>query len=40
LYQRAVGYSFQALKFHNHLGTPVISQYVEHLPPDPGAAKL
>jgi hypothetical protein len=40
LYQRAVGYSFQAVKIHCPMGTPVITEYVEHVPPDPGAAKL
>lgn len=40
LYQRAVGYGFQAVKIHNYLGAPVITEYVEHVPPDPGAAKM
>ena len=40
LYQRAVGYGFQAVKIHCPMGVPVITEYVEHVPPDPGAAKL
>jgi hypothetical protein len=40
LYQRAVGYSFNSQKIMQDKGCPVIVPYVEHVPPDPGAAKL
>jgi transposase-like protein len=40
LAQRAVGYSFHTQKIMQHQGEPVIVDYVEHLPPDVGAAKL
>jgi hypothetical protein len=33
-------YSFHAVKIHCPMGTPVITEYVEHVPPDPGAAKM
>ena len=38
LYHRAVGYSHPSVKIMNHQGTPVVVPYVEHLPPDVGAA--
>jgi hypothetical protein len=38
LYQRAVGYSYDTVKVFQHCGTPVIVPFVEHVPPDPGAA--
>jgi hypothetical protein len=40
LYQRAVGYSYNSQKIFQDKGSPVIVPYVEHVPPDPGAAKL
>jgi hypothetical protein len=40
LYQRAVGYSYDAVKINQYEGTAVITPYVEHVPPDVGAAKL
>lgn len=40
LYNRAVGYSYNAQKIFNNHGEPLIVDYVEHLPPDPGAAKM
>ena len=40
LYQRAVGYSYNAVKVMQNNGEPVYAEYVEHVPPDPGAAKL
>jgi len=41
MFQRAVGYSFDAVKIFMPAGAqePVIVDYVEHVPPDPGAAK-
>lgn len=38
LYQRAVGYSFNAEKIFHHQGAITRADYVEHVPPDPGAA--
>ena len=40
LYRRAVGYSFDAIKIMQYEGQVVIEPYVEHVPPDVGAAKL
>jgi hypothetical protein len=40
LFQRAVGYTFDSEKVFNHQGTVVRAKTVEHVPPDPGAAKL
>ena len=40
LYQRAVGYSYSAVKINQYEGAPVITPYMEHVPPDVGAAKL
>jgi hypothetical protein len=40
LYQRAVGYSYSTEKIFHHQGVITRAQYVEHVPPDPGAAKL
>jgi hypothetical protein len=40
LYQRAVGYSYNAVKVMQNAGEPVYAEYVEHVPPDSGAAKL
>jgi hypothetical protein len=39
-YQRAVGYGYNAVKVMQNNGEPVYAEYVEHVPPDPGAAKL
>lgn len=40
LAQRAVGYSFNTEKVFHHQGTITRAEVVEHVPPDPGAAKL
>jgi hypothetical protein len=40
LFQRAVGYTFDSEKVFNHQGLVVRAKTVEHVPPDPGAAKL
>jgi hypothetical protein len=42
LAQRAVGYSYNAVKIFMPAGAdePVYADYVEHVPPDPGAAKI
>jgi hypothetical protein len=40
LAQRAAGYSYVATKVYLHEGRPVVVEYEEHVPPDPGAAKL
>lgn len=34
LYQRATGYSHEAVKIFNDQGSPLIVPYVEHYPPD------
>lgn len=34
LYQRAVGYSYEAQKIFQYEGRPVVVDYVEHVPPD------
>lgn len=39
LYERAVGYSYNAVKIMQFEGSPVIIPYVEHVPPDVGAQK-
>lgn len=39
LYERAVGYSYNAVKIMQFEGSPVIVPYVEHVPPDVGAQK-
>jgi hypothetical protein len=38
LYHRAVGYSYPAVKIMNYQGQPVVVPYIEHVPPDVGAA--
>ena len=38
LFQRGVGYTFDAEKIFQHDGKPVRVAYQEHIPPDPGAA--
>ena len=40
LYQRAVGYTFDTEKLFSHQGAVTRARTVEHVPPDPGAAKL
>jgi hypothetical protein len=40
LAQRALGYTFNATKVMQNNGTPVYAEYTEHMPPDPGAAKI
>ena len=40
LYQRAVGYSYSTEKIFHHQGTITRAQCIEHVPPDPGAAKI
>src|SRR6185437_12112679 len=37
-YNRAVGYSYDAVKVFQHQGEPVIVPYREHVPPDTSAA--
>jgi hypothetical protein len=39
LFQRAVGYSFKAVKVMQHNGVAMRADYVEHVPPDVAAAK-
>lgn len=38
LYERAVGYSFDAVKIMQYQGSEVVVPYREHVPPDTGAA--
>jgi hypothetical protein len=38
LYHRAVGYSYPAVKIFNNQGQPLVVPYIEHIPPDVGAA--
>ena len=38
LFKRATGYSHPAVKIFNEDGVPLIVDYVEHYPPDTGAA--
>ena len=38
LYRKAVGYSFDAIKFHAHEGKVTETPYVEHVPPSDTAA--
>ena len=40
LYQRAVGCSYSTEKIFHHQGTITRAQCIEHVPPDPGAAKI
>lgn len=40
LYNRAVGYSYDAIKIQQYEGIPVITPYVEHVPPDVNAAAI
>jgi hypothetical protein len=39
LFQRAKGFTYTATRVMQHQGEPVIVQYDEYLPPDPGACK-
>ncbi len=39
LAERAMGYSYQAVKIFQNKGIPVIIPYTEHVPPDVGAIK-
>jgi DNA-binding XRE family transcriptional regulator len=38
LFKRATGYTHKAVKIFNDGGTPMIVDYIEHYPPDTGAA--
>lgn len=38
LYHRAKGYSHQAVKIFNNQGEIIVEPYIEHYPPDTGAA--
>lgn len=40
LYERAVGYEFDAVKIMSYEGSVIVEPYVEHVPPDPNAAKF
>lgn len=40
LYQRALGYSHEAVKIMQHDGCVISEPYTEHYPPDTGAASL
>lgn len=40
LYRRAVGYSHDSIKIMQYEGSPVIVPFVEHVPPDVGAAQF
>jgi hypothetical protein len=40
LYERAVGYTYDAVKIMQSDGTPLIVPYKEHVPPDVGAQKM
>lgn len=40
MYERAVGYSYNAVKILQDKGSPVIVPYVEHVPPDVAAGKF
>lgn len=37
LYKRALGYKHKAVKIMQHMGAPVVVDYVEHYPPDPAS---
>lgn len=39
LYERAVGYTYDAVKILQNAGVPLVVPYKEHVPPDVGAAK-
>lgn len=40
MYERAVGYSYNAVKILQNSGVPIVVPYVEHVPPDVGAGKF
>jgi hypothetical protein len=40
LYRRAVGYSHDSIKIMQYEGAVIVEPFVEHVPPDVGAAKL
>src|SRR5262245_49088275 len=40
LYERAVGYSYNAVKIMQHEGDVIVEPYVEHCPPDVNAARI
>lgn len=40
LYNRSVGYSYDAIKIMQSDGKVIVEPYVEHVPPDVGAAKF
>lgn len=40
LYERAVGYTYDAVKVMQFQGEPLIVPYREHVPPDPAACKF
>ena len=40
LAQRAVGYTYRAVKITSYEGKVTLTEYDEHVPPDPGAAKI
>jgi Asp-tRNA(Asn)/Glu-tRNA(Gln) amidotransferase A subunit family amidase len=40
LYRRATGYNFNTIKIMQYEGEVIVEPYVEHVPPDVGAAKL
>lgn len=39
LYERAVGYTYNAVKIMQHEGKVICAEYLEHVPPDVGAQK-
>lgn len=39
LYNRAVGYDYDAVKIFQYEGVPVVEPFVQHVPPDIGAIK-
>lgn len=38
LFERAIGYTHEAVKIFNHEGEPLVVPYTEHYPPDTAAA--
>lgn len=40
LYERAIGYEHEEVKYFTHLGIITSKTAIKHVPPDPGAAKL
>lgn len=39
MYERAVGYTYNAVKIMQHEGDVIYAKYLEHIPPDVGAQK-